>query len=55
MYWLLLLAETAVDFLLPGADWPSGLQGICPVGRYVLGPFGALKMHHSVQKCQLGH
>ena len=22
-------------------DWPSGIQGICPVSRSVLGPFGA--------------
>jgi len=30
-----------------GADWPSGVQGICPVGCSVLGPLGALKMHEN--------
>ena len=29
-YWL-------SDVVHAGADWPSGIQGICPVGRSVLG------------------
>ena len=38
----------------PGADWSSDVQGICPVGRSVLGPFGALEMHQNVLECPLG-
>ena len=35
----------------PGADWPSGVQGKCPVGRSVLGPFGAFWGPTSAPKC----
>ena len=34
-----------------GADWPSGVQGKCPVGRSVLGPFGAFWGPTSAPKC----
>ena len=35
-------------------DWSSGAQGICPVGRSVLGTFGALKMHKNDLNSLLG-
>ena len=31
-----------------------GIQGICLVGRSVLGPFGALIMHQNALKCPWG-
>ena len=34
-----------------GADWTSGVQGICPVGRSVLGSFGAFCGPINAPKC----